>query len=124
MTRRGMARNANKLVAPEASQDHRSNHVHRGNMATKRPAVRLIPNSDVLTERLGDEVAVLNLKTNRFILLNDTGARFWELLQSGRDIPSIEEQLRSEFEVDSDELAADVKRMLRSLKDEQLILSD
>lgn len=84
----------------------------------------MILNSDILTERLGDEIAVLNLKTNRFILLNDTGARFWELLQSGRDILSIKEQLLNEFEVDSDELAANVERMLQSLKDEQLILSD
>jgi len=86
--------------------------------------VRLTPNSDVLTERLGDEVAVLNLKTNRFLLLNSTGARLWELLQSGLDLSSIEEQLLDEFEVDPEEFAADVKRMLQSLKDEQLILSD
>ena len=91
---------------------------------TERPAERMSLNSDVLTERLGDEVAVLNLKTNRFFLLNSTGAKLWELLQSGRDLPSIEEQLRAEFEVDPAELAAEVKHMLRLLEDEQLILTN
>ncbi len=97
---------------------------HQNGLVTERPVGRLTSNSDVLAERLGDEVAVLNLKTNRFFVLNSTGARLWELLQSGRDLSSIEEQLRSEFEVDPEELAAEVKRMLQSLKDEQLILFD
>ena len=82
---------------------------------------RVTSNPDVIAERLGDEVAVLNLKTNRFFVLNSTGARLWELLQAGKDIPSIEVQLRGEFDVDPNELAAEVKRMLQSLKDEQLI---
>ena len=38
----------------------------------------MLVNFDVLTERLGDEVAVLNLKTNRFFLLNSTGGRLWD----------------------------------------------
>ena len=110
-------------MTPTARRTETS-HDHRSNLATEPSAGRLTPNSDVLTERLGDEVAVLNLKTNRFLLLNSTGARLWELLQSGMDIFSIEDQLRNEFEVDPDELAGEVKRMLQSLKDEQLIFSD
>jgi Coenzyme PQQ synthesis protein D (PqqD) len=108
------------LAAPRTE----TSHDHRSGLVTERPVERLTSNSDVLTERLGDEAAVLNLKTNRFLLLNSTGARLWELLQSGRNLSSIEEQLLSEFEVDPEELAAEVKRMLQSLKDEQLILSD
>jgi Coenzyme PQQ synthesis protein D (PqqD) len=82
----------------------------------------MLVNSDVLTERLGDEVAVLNLKTNRFFLLNSTGGRFWELLQSERDLAVIERQLLAEFEVDPAELTAEVKRILRLFEDEQLVL--
>ena len=52
----------------------------------------MLVNFDVLTERLGDEVAVLNLKTNRFFLLNSTGGRLWELLQSESDLTVIERQ--------------------------------
>jgi hypothetical protein len=76
---------------------------------------------DVMSERFGDEVVLLNLKTNRFFSLNRTGARLWELLVSGERLGAIEEQLRREFEVDPAELAADVQRMLASMQDEQLV---
>jgi hypothetical protein len=83
---------------------------------------RMLVNFDVLTERLGDEVAVLNLKTNRFFLLNSTGGRLWELLQSESDLAVIERQMLAEFEVDPTQLTAEVKRMLRLFEDEQLVL--
>ena len=82
----------------------------------------MLVNFDVLTERLGDEVAVLNLKTNRFFLLNSTGCRLWELLQSESDLTVIERQMLAEFEVDPTQLTAEVKRMLRLFEDEQLVL--
>jgi hypothetical protein len=82
----------------------------------------MLVNFDVLTERLGDEVAVLNLETNRFFLLNSTGGRLWELLQSESDLTVIERQMLAEFEVDPTQLTAEVKRMLRLFEDEQLVL--
>jgi coenzyme PQQ synthesis protein D (PqqD) len=83
----------------------------------------MLLNDDVLTERLGDEVAVVNLRTNRFFLLNNTGGRLWELLQSGKDLAAVERHLLAEFEVNEIELRAEVKRMLRLFEDEELILS-
>jgi len=65
---------------------------------------------------------VLNLKTNRFFLLNGTGGRLWELLQSESDLAVIERHMLAEFEVDPTELTAEVKRMLRLFEDEQLVL--
>jgi len=65
---------------------------------------------------------VLNLKTNRFFLLNSTGGRLWELLQSESDLTVIERQMLAEFEVDPTQLTAEVKRMLRLFEDEQLVL--
>lgn len=74
-----------------------------------------------MSERFGDEVVLLNLKTNRFFSLNRTGARLWELLASGERLGAIEDQLGREFEVDPAELAAEVQRMLTAMKDEQLV---
>lgn len=85
----------------------------------KRLRARL--SDDVMSERFGDEVVLLNLKTNRFFSLNRTGARLWELLASGDPLGAIEAQLCQEFDVDPAELAADVQQMVASLLDEQLL---
>jgi hypothetical protein len=81
--------------------------------------VRIADN--VMSERLGDEVILLHLKTNRFFSLNRTGARLWELLVSGEQIGAIEERLCQEFEVEPSEVATEVEHMLAAMRDEQLI---
>ena len=57
------------------------------------------PDPDVAFQRVGDEVVLVHLKTNQIFALNETGARFWELLAEGRDRPEIEGALLAEFDV-------------------------
>jgi Coenzyme PQQ synthesis protein D (PqqD) len=75
----------------------------------------------VVGQRLGDEVVLVSLETNRIFELNRTGARFWELLQSENDRRRIEAQLLEEFEVTEEELSAEVDRLIKSLNDEELV---
>jgi len=82
---------------------------------------RALISEDVMSERYGDEVILLHLKTNRFFALNKTGSRLWELLSRGECLSAIQEKLCGEFDVDPMELRADVERMLASLRDEQLV---
>ena len=82
---------------------------------------RLEPSQDVVGQRLGDEVVLVSLETNRIFELNRTGARFWELLQSETDRGRIEAQLLEEFAVTEEELSAEVDRLIKSLDDEELI---
>jgi hypothetical protein len=72
-------------------------------------------------QRLGDEVVLVSLETNRIFELNRTGARFWELLQSETDRGRIEAQLLEEFAVTEEELSAEVDRLIKSLDDEELV---
>jgi hypothetical protein len=58
---------------------------------------------------------LVHLDTNQIYTLNDTGARFWELLTEGGDRPTIEGALRAEFEVSDEEVAAEVDRLLGDL---------
>jgi hypothetical protein len=81
----------------------------------------LEPSQDVVGQRLGDEVVLVSLETNRIFELNRTGARFWELLQSENDRGRIEAQLLEEFEVTEEELSAEVDRLIKSLNDEELV---
>lgn len=82
---------------------------------------RLEPSQDVVGQRLGDEVVLVSLQTNRIFELNRTGARFWELLQSESDRGRIEQRLVEEFEVSEDELSAEVDQLIKTLTDEELV---
>ena len=82
---------------------------------------RLEPSQDVVGQRLGDEVVLVSLETNRIFELNRTGARFWELLQAERDRRRIEAQLLEEFAVTEEDLSAEVDRLIKSLDDEELV---
>jgi Coenzyme PQQ synthesis protein D (PqqD) len=86
-----------------------------------RRARRLEPADDVVGQRLGDEVVLVNLKTNRIFELNRTGSRFWDLLheEGGRD--QIEARLREEFDVGEERLAAEVDALIESLAAEDLV---
>jgi coenzyme PQQ synthesis protein D (PqqD) len=88
--------------------------------ATQR-ARRLEPSQDVVGQRLGDEVVLVSLETNRIFELNRTGARFWELLQSESDRSRIEQRLLEEFEVSREELSSEVDQLVKSLTDEELV---
>jgi hypothetical protein len=82
---------------------------------------RLEPSQDVVGQRLGGEVVLVSLQTNRIFELNRTGARFWELMQSESDRGRIEQRLLEEFEISKDELSAEVDQLIQSLADEELV---
>jgi hypothetical protein len=94
-----------------------------GNPAAGAPGRirRLEPTDDVVGQRLGDEVVLVSLQTNRIFELNRTSGRFWELLQEETDRDRIEESLLEEFEVNGAELSGEVDRLISSLADEGLV---
>jgi Coenzyme PQQ synthesis protein D (PqqD) len=76
---------------------------------------------DALATRVGDEIVVVHLKTDRIYVLNPTGARIWELLSAGCDRGEITERLIGEFEVSEDDVAGQLEELLASLTSEALI---
>lgn len=85
--------------------------------------MQLQPNPDVISQRLDNTMILLHLRTNRFYELSRTGARFWELLSSGLSQDEIRERMMEEFEVDSVELAREMKGLLDSMEKENLIVA-
>ena len=79
------------------------------------------PNPDVASRRLGDEVVLVHLKTNRIFSLSPTGARFWELLSDGRTRPEIEAELLEEYDVSREEVTAEIDSLVRMLRTEDLV---
>jgi hypothetical protein len=82
------------------------------------------PNPNVLFKRLGAEMVLFNLDTDHFYELNDSAARFWELLNAGQDAAQVSEQMLNEFEVDPDQLAREAEALLASFRQEGLVTSD
>ncbi len=83
--------------------------------------VRVKPGPNILSRRLGGDLVLLNLDTNRFFELNRTGARFWELLAGGAELGAIEDALAAEFEVAPSQLSAEVAALVEALRAEQLL---
>lgn len=78
-------------------------------------------NPDVLFKRLGDEIVLFHLGSDRFYELNGTAARFWELLSEGHDDAEIRRRMLDEFAVDPDQLAREADTLISSLRHEDLI---
>lgn len=82
------------------------------------------PNPNVIFRRLGDEMVLFHLESDRFYELNGTAARFWELLTGGHDGPQIQEKMLQEFAIDPAQLAVEAEALLDSLRQEDLISVD
>ena len=81
-------------------------------------------NPNVIFRRLGDEIVLFHLGSDRFYELNGTAARFWELLNAGNDAPQIQEKMLVEFAIDPEQLAGEAEALLDSLRQEDLISVD
>jgi Transglutaminase-like superfamily/Coenzyme PQQ synthesis protein D (PqqD) len=73
------------------------------------------PSQDVVSRRLGDEVVLVNLRTNGISSLNRTAARFWELLSAERGWNEIRRSLADEFDVEFEQLDRELDTLVGSL---------
>lgn len=78
------------------------------------------PKTEVVGRRVGEELVLVDLETNRIFSLNATGARIWELLEAGLEPTAIHAALQAEFEV-GEPLSAEIDRLLAALMDEELV---
>ena len=79
---------------------------------------------DTVAQRLGDEMVLIHLKTDRILVLNRTGARFWELLCVHQELNEIQRRMLQEFDITESQLADEVAALLAALNEEQLIRPD
>jgi len=87
----------------------------------KRRRTALRVSGDVVSRRLGDEVILVNLATDRVYALNQTAGRFWELLASRHGLPSIERTLAREFAIEGAKLSREIARLVSSLEAKKLV---
>ena len=66
-------------------------------------------------------MVLVHLKTDEIFELNETSARFWELIAEDGDIASVRVRLGQEFDVDPARLDREVASTLSVLSRERLI---
>jgi hypothetical protein len=75
----------------------------------------------VVFQKVGDEVILLNLGTGIYYGLNTTGARIWELLAEKRDLKGVLRSMTREYKADAGTLRRGLLRLVRELKAKGLI---
>lgn len=71
---------------------------------------------------VGDEAILINLNTGSYYSLNDTGTRFWELLDGQRTIAECAQLIAGEYEVEAAVVEGDLLELAADFKQEGLIL--
>jgi hypothetical protein len=76
---------------------------------------------EILAAPVGENMVLINLRTDQIFELNRTGSRLWELLCQGYGRAELQHQLAQEFDVDPREVAGEIDRLLDALRSEGLI---
>jgi hypothetical protein len=85
------------------------------------PTVRVAPAPKVLFRELGGEAVILDLKTERYLGLDETGTRMWRLLTELDSIQAAYAALLDEYDVEPDRLREDLVRFVEELSSHGLI---
>ena len=75
----------------------------------------------VLIRFLDKEAVLLNLETERYFGLDETGTRMWQVATSGPNIEFAYQQLLDEYDVDASTLRQNLAELLEQLTENGLL---
>ena len=84
--------------------------------------VRFRSSPDALATRVGDEIVLVDLKTDQIYSLNRTAARIWELLCADCDRAELERRMLEEFDVAPRDVAQAIDELIASLTEGGLLV--
>ena len=70
---------------------------------------------DVKIRQVGDESVILDLKTERYLGLDDVATRMWQTLMRTESVEEAYQELKSVYRVDPDLLRQDLERLIDEL---------
>lgn len=76
----------------------------------------------VLFRRFGEEAVLLDLDSEMYFSLNETGALMWEHLAAGRAPEEICTAMTDEFDVEAEQVEADLVVLVEALESAGLVL--
>jgi hypothetical protein len=77
---------------------------------------------DLLTTEFDSEVVILDLRDGVYYGLEHVGARVWTLLRHPVTLASLRDAIASEYDVDPDRCAEDVRDLVRELAAHNLVM--
>jgi hypothetical protein len=80
-----------------------------------------INKSKVVHRIIGGEAVMLNLDNGYYYSLDEIGTKIWKVIDDGKSIESLIEVLLGEYEVTETQLRRDIRHLIGSLEDAQLI---
>jgi len=84
-------------------------------------ADRVESSPNVLVRFLDKESVLLNLETERYFGLDETGTRMWQLVTTAPSIDAAYQELQNEFDVESELLRLHLTELLGRLVDNGLL---
>jgi hypothetical protein len=88
------------------------------------PYTRVRHGDRVLSQTLGGEVMLLDLKSEQYFGLNAVGTRIWELIGELGEVDRVFAALLAEYDAEPDTLAGDLRSLLTRLVDAGLLQAD
>lgn len=82
---------------------------------------RVAATHDILTNQVGAEVVLLNLRNETYYGLDEVGTSMWRALTTNATIQQAYESLLDEYDVDSETLRHDLLELVKNLIDQELI---
>ena len=80
--------------------------------------------SEVLTQEVGGETVILDLKSESYFGLDEVGTRIWQLLQEQKDIPTITATMLNEYDVEEEQLGKDIQNLITQLNKAGIVTLD
>lgn len=87
------------------------------------PALNTIPhpNPEIISRRLENEAVLVMPINGKIKVLNDVGARVWELIDGGHSVEAIIASVAQEYNTSVEVVAADVQTFLAQLVERGMI---
>lgn len=85
---------------------------------------RVTVSPEVLSQEVGGETVLLDLRSDFYFGLDEIGTRVWQLLQSGLSLQELIDMMLDEYEVKRETLEADVGELLDKLLAAHLVSID
>ncbi len=83
----------------------------------------LTKDHDTIIERVvAGEALVIHLSSGDYYSLDSVGTRIWENIDGTRTVRDLTELIVEEYDVDGDQVVADVLRLVEQLADEGLLV--
>lgn len=84
--------------------------------------VRIAP--EVMIQEVGGESVILDLKTERYLGMDEVGTRIWQVLMDSASIQAAYDALLAEYEVAPLQLEDDLREFIERLLENGLILTE